>query len=159
MTKPVLLSAILLVFFANPAQSQDEKSVVQLHCMSPMFAYVDDNPIASLASAIAKDKKTAQFRVSWNGSLGSGWDRGTMLYQRKTGLLKYYDVGGGGDNGEEHYQKHYVLKGIREITLISLAKRYNNQKQIRQLFPFSFLETLPKLGYRKEKIIDVQQGF
>ena len=124
-----------------------------------MFAYPDENPFAAVASHVNQYKEAARFRVSWSDTLGSGWDKGTMLYDRKKGTLKYYDVGGAGEAGEEYYRKSYLFTGIKAASFIALVKKYNNQAHIRKLFPFSFLDTLPMHGYRKYKIVDYKRGF
>ncbi len=117
-----------------------------------MFASPYTSPFVEIADALGKNKGETRFRVSWSEVLGSGWDGGTMLYDRKRGILKYYDVGGEGGDGvtgdgkvvpdplKEYYRKSYLFVGIKDSTLLSLVQRYNNPTHIRELYPFAFLD-------------------
>ncbi|MBV9865697.1 MAG: hypothetical protein JO316_10125 [Abitibacteriaceae bacterium] len=156
--KLFIMMLITEATIAFSAYGQDESKVVQLGSNCPNFAYVDQNPFVTFAAALRKDKTSPKFRVSWYGYLGSGWQRGTMLYDRKARSLKYFDTGGSGEKGEYFYLKHYMFTGIKDGTFFNLVRSYNNQKHITELLPQTFLDVLSKRGHRKYKIADFSRG-
>lgn len=121
---------------------------------SPMFAYVDENPLVALAEKIALNASEKKLRVGWYGSLGSGWDRGTLLYNRQHKTLTLYDENGAGEAGEEFHLKHYRFTHVSDEIILSLVEQYNKQDKIEELLPFGFLHILPKYGATKHKIAD-----
>lgn len=145
-----LIATIFLTPFV--ARAKEIPAVVELGSECPNWRRVDENPFVTFASALKKDRKSTLFRVTWYGSLLSGWESGTLLYNRKTKLLKYFERGGIGEEGEYFYQKHYVFYGIREATFFGLVGTYNNRKRISELLPDSFLGVLSNRGYRKRRI-------
>lgn len=147
---------IIAVTMICQAAAQGQTTTVQLGCATPQFAHVFDNPLKTLATATARDTKSARFRVTWGGSLGSAWNQGTMFFDRKRNLLKYYDVGGAGEAGEWYYRKSYLFTGIKDKTLGNFVKIYNNEQNIHKLYPSSFINLLPEHGYRRYKIADVE---
>ncbi len=154
--KCILLLWTAIVLHEGQAQSQPKPKVVQLGCESPKFGFVTNNPFYALATAVTRNKKASRFRVTWNAVLGSGWNNGTMLYDRQRNLLKYYDTGGQG-YGAWFYRKSYLFTGIKDTTLIYIADTYDNEQGIEKIYPTAFIHLLPKLGYRRYKLIDMER--
>jgi len=150
---PIAAFSLLLLFGSRFASAQE----VQLGCnRSPMFAmpYAYDNPFALLAQATKKNSTASRFRVSWSDLLGGARDAGTVLYDRRTSQLRYFDKGGDED---EDYQKSYTFLGVTDATFQGLL-RFNTTEEIQQLIPFSFIKTLPRLGYRTRKLQNFKKG-
>lgn len=130
---------------------------VQLGCRSPKFAYVDENPVAVIASSIVKDKVSSRFRVTWGDSLGGASDQGTMLYDRKRNILKFYNTGGHIEGYA--YRRSYLFTRISDKNIIQLSNKYNNQNRVRNLDPFDSLpKLLPTFGCKSYKLVDFTKG-
>jgi len=155
MTSRIPFPAFALLFFLGSRSASAQE--VQLGCQrSPMFAdpYSYDNPFVVFAQATKKNFTAPLFRVSWQDVLGGAWDKGTMLYDRKNSQLRYF-VEGGDEGGS--YQKNYVFLGVKDATFQGLF-RFNTREKIQQLLPFSFIQTLPRLGYRTRKLRNLKKG-
>ncbi|BCM88363.1 hypothetical protein IAD21_00194 [Abditibacteriota bacterium] len=157
--QPTLLVSLPLVLFSSTTWALAEPGAVQLGCHTPMFAYPCDNPLAAIATALGKDKDAPCFRMSWSDTLGSGWDRDTMFYDKRRGLPKYYDVGGAGERGEEYYRKSYLFTRIKGATVQSLVRKFNTRQNIGKLYPFAFLNILHTLGSPRYKLADYRRGY
>ncbi len=151
--------AAALIAFATPGlgglacASEARARTVQLGCMSPNFASVNENPVAAIAAAVAKNKSAPRFRVTWLGSLGGGRDDGTMLYNRRRGTLKFYNIGGDEDT---FYRTAYLFTHVSDALLLGLSRKFNTVDYASKLNP---RDSLPSLlqghGCHVHKLIDV----
>jgi hypothetical protein len=128
-----------------------EAKEVQLGCSAPAFGYTNSNPIQTIASAVAKDKRSERFRVTWVDVLGSSSDQGTMLYDRKQGTLKFdwTFIPTGADYGTRII---YKFTRVRDAILLDLKRKYNKKRRARELNPLGLIDILPTYGCKRYRL-------
>jgi hypothetical protein len=151
------MSSVWLLILCCPtfAQSQSHtRSIVHLGCDSPAVNGLDQ--IEVIARATQEDRKTSKLRVSWYDTLGSGADIGTLLYDRRSRTLKYYEVLGAGYGNEWKVNNRfsYLFTRVTDGVLARAAALRDSKapQQMPQLAPFSLLTILPRLGCGKKEL-------
>ena len=155
--KQFFFLACVLVFAT--AKSQADSREIQLGSMSPNFGNFHDNPLSAITLAVERVPNANRFRCSWSDRLGSGWDRGTMIYDKKRGIVKSYRVGGAGEMGEQFYRSSLLFTGVKPTTLQIIAKKFKDALQKDYQRRFIFEELLPRHGARKYELEEFKRGF
>ena len=155
--KKLILLAFVLISVA--VRSQAAPREIQLGSMSPNFGNFYNNPLSTITLAIERNPNADRFRCSWSDTLGSGWDRGTMIYDKQRGIIKSYRVGGAGEMGEEFYRSSLLFAGVKPTTLQTIAKKFKDSLQKDSQRRFVFEELLPRHGARKYELEAFKRGF
>ena len=156
------LSLFALAWLSLAASSHAATTEIQLGAQSPQFGYFADSPLDQITRNMGNHASVNRFRCSWDDSLGSGWDRGTMLYDKKRGLLKYYDVGGAGEMGEEYYRYGVLFTGVKPATLRAIVHKYEDPKLKDSdggQLTFDFFGELSLHGARKFELEKFKRGY
>ena len=135
----------------------------QIRGECPKWAW--GNPMDMLDTAARAHPRIARFRINWSAVLGGSGDEGTILYDRKKGVLKYYDTGGnitggsvkGGENYNQ-YHKHYLFTNVSDRILDQFVRDTRHLSH-EKVYPFVFLDMLPKYGCGRIIIADFSRNY
>lgn len=133
---------------------------VQLY-VGELFAVGPNAPMKALSNALKRDEKASEFRVTWSDFSSASSCKATVLYNRKTHILKQYASGSHKMSDEpekwEGKQELYLYRRVNDQMIHRLAKKNKDTSQY--MDTDDFFSELTSLGSKKRQVSRVVHYF